>query len=367
MRIALLSTANAVHTVRWVNALVDRGIEIHLISAHEMALSIDRRIHRHSLPSSPPYCYLADVGTLRKLLAEIRPDLLHTHYASGYGTLARLSRFHPQVLSVWGSDVFEFPDRSPLHRTWLQRNLRYADAVCSTGQTMAERCRSLCAELRPEVIPFGVDAGLFQDHGLANERITIGTVKTLEPTYGIDVLIRGFAATRRRLSAQMPEVAQLLDLRIVGSGQLRSKLERLCHQEGIADVTTFVGYVPHELVPEELNRLDIYVAASRMESFGVAVLEASACERPVVVSDVGGLPEVVEQGVTGIVVPPENPLELAIALERLVLEPELRKQMGKAGRKRVFTDYVWKQNVSQMIELYEAISSPISLSTSRVA
>ena len=92
------------------------------------------------------------------------------------------------------------------------------------------------------------------------------------------------------------------------------------------------GPVPHEKVPDILGQLDIYVAASRWESFGVAVLEAAACGLPVVVSDVGGLPEVVEHGITGFVVRREDPGSVADALIRLVSSGELRRRMGDAAR-----------------------------------
>ena len=93
----------------------------------------------------------------------------------------------------------------------------------------------------------------------------------------------------------------------------------------------------------------MYVALSRSESFGVAVIEASACGLPVVVSNVGGLPEVVEQGVTGFIVPPEDPAAAADALEQLLASKELRERMGSAGRDRVERLYAWEACVDRQI------------------
>jgi len=98
--------------------------------------------------------------------------------------------------------------------------------------------------------------------------------------------------------------------------------------------------------------LDIYVAPSLEESFGVAVLEASACNKPVVVSNVGGLPEVVDNGITGFIVEPMNPNDLATAIEKLVRNPSLRLEMGRKGREKVFEEYEWNKCVSAMIEHY---------------
>jgi len=92
------------------------------------------------------------------------------------------------------------------------------------------------------------------------------------------------------------------------------------------------------------------------ESFGVAVIEASATGIPVVVSDVGGLPEVVERDGTGLVVEARNEVQIADALERLVLDPDLRFRMGAAGRDRVQRLYEWKANVDQMLSIYREVT-----------
>ena len=150
------------------------------------------------------------------------------------------------------------------------------------------------------MVPFGVETDRFAPSTSSDltGKIVIGTVKTLLPTYGIDVLLRGFAACRERLAASIGMWRKRVatqDCRRWPAAQNSSDWQAL----KIADVTEFAGPVSHDKVPEELNKLDVYVAMSRSESFGVAVIEASACERPVVVSDTGGLPEVVQHGETG--------------------------------------------------------------------
>ena len=115
--------------------------------------------------------------------------------------------------------------------------------------------------------------------------------------------------------------------------------------------------MPYASVPEYLNKLDIYVAASRLdsESFGVAILEASACALPVIVTDVGGLPEVVEDEITGKIVQRDNHHALAKALEELIIDEKLRKKMGQAGLKRVIDYYTWEDSVSIMEDVYRDV------------
>lgn len=355
MRIAMLASGSNVHTIRWANALVDRGMEIHLFSLHSFSSQLSDRVVRHKLPVAPPHGYFLNALGLKKWLRDLSPDLLHTHYASGYGTLGRLSGFHPQVLSVWGSDVFVFPDKSRLHRMVIERNLRNADLVCSTGHVMACRTRQICSEIKDlAVTPFGVDVEEFAPDGKRNntDAIVIGTVKTLEWNYGIDVLIRAFAAARLRVTVSDAEAGRRMRLVIVGAGSKRAQLETLSEQCGIGDVTTYAGSVPHNQVPACLCKMDIYCALSRSESFGVAVLEASACGVPVVVSDVGGLPEVVVDGLMGCVVEGENVAATAECIAQLVLDPARRHAMGQAGRVHVVNNYNWRESVAIMESLY---------------
>ncbi|MCD7873785.1 MAG: glycosyltransferase [Acidaminococcaceae bacterium] len=144
-----------------------------------------------------------------------------------------------------------------------------------------------------------------------------------------------------------------LKLLIVGEGSQKTYLKKLAEDLGIAEDSVFTGKIVHSLVPVYDNMLSISVSVSNSESFGVAVIEASACEKPVVVSNVGGLPEAVEDGVTGLIVPPRNPEKTALAIEKLILDSSLRAEMGKAGRKRAFQLYNWHNNVQQMISIYK--------------
>ena len=358
MKLLLLAPASVIHTQRWVEALHGRGIQLVLATQHDPAswqAPVGVKVVR--LPHRGTAGYFRNVPALRRLLRDERPDLLNAHYASGYGTTAALAGFRPWLLSVWGSDVYDFPYEGRLQGWLLRRNLRHADAVASTSEAMARQVRRLVPDIGPvAVTPFGIDTERFapqpQPKPQPHSGIVIGTVKTLAPKYGIDLLLRAFAQVR---SAANPSAA--LSLVIVGDGPQRAELEALSRTLGIAAQVRFVGAVPHAEVPQWLNRFDLYVAASRLdsESFGVAVLEASACGLPVVVSDVGGLPEVVVQGETGSVVPREDVAALAQAIARLVAAPELRRRLGAAGRKRVLAHYGWPHSIDAMLRCLDGV------------
>lgn len=359
MNLAILSSAASIHTIRWVNGLSEAGLDVHLITQHPLLEPLHPGVKNYFFPHRGIAGYFTMVPGVRKLLRQLQPDLVNAHYASGYGTTARLVNYHPWLLSVWGSDVYGFPCKSPLHRWVVTSNLRAADAVASTSHCMAEQTRSLVPELGDIAItPFGVDMPAFAKAtttatGTARAGLTIGTVKTLTPTYGIDTLIHAFALLRHQLQVLAPATAQGLRLRLVGGGPQQADLQQLAHTLGVADVTTFVGRVPHTQVPQELAALDIFTALSRLESFGVAAIEAGAAHLPVVVSDAGGLPEVVQHGKTGLIVAKDDPTAAAAALLRLVQDPALRQRLGAAGQEHVANNYAWPACVKTMIGAYE--------------
>ena len=126
MRIVLLAASSSVHVLRWANAMAERGHEVHLVSQHVPIPGFHEGIRTHRLPFSGVAGYLLNGPSFQTLLRRIRPDVVNAHYATGYGTLARWTGPFPLVINVWGSDVFEFPDQGPLHKSWLLGNLRRA-------------------------------------------------------------------------------------------------------------------------------------------------------------------------------------------------------------------------------------------------
>lgn len=359
MKIVLLSAASSIHTLRWANGLCEQGHEVHVISQHPLTDNLDPKVNVHLFKFRGIIGYFTMVKGVKKLLQNIKPDIVNAHYASGYGTTARLVGYHPWVLSVWGSDVYDFPHKSRLHKWLVTKNLRAADHIASTSHCMAEETRTLLPELTDIAItPFGVDLESYsQISSLSTKpqsKLVIGTVKTMKHKYGIDTLIQAYALLLKSLKTN-PNFDEInVELRLVGGGEQTSELETLAETLEVASNVNFVGQVPHTQVPSELEKFDIYVALSRLdsESFGVAIVEASAAGRPVVVSDVGGLPEVTLDGITGIVVAKEDPQAATLALEQLVLNSDLRFNMGAAGKKHVSETYSWPVCISTMLDVY---------------
>lgn len=357
MKVAILSSSTSIHTIQWAKYLVEQGLDIHVISQHAISLDWPQDIPVTLLPYKGFIGYFLNTFALRKVLKDIQPDVLNVHYASGYGTTARLVNFHPYVLSVWGSDVFEFPLRSSLHKYLLKKNLAAADTIASTSIAMSNQTQQFLSAGRSiSITPFGVDFSKFSKKRISkihHDIVTVGTVKTLKHVYGIDILIHALAKAYNLLQQQNSQLAKKIKFRIVGGGEDLHKLQQLAENLGIGHIITFVGRVEHDAVPQELAQLDIYVALSRQESFGVAVLEAQAMGLPVVVSNVGGLPEVVKQGETGYIVETENPDQAAEMIVKLILDHQLRDNFSINAQNFARQFFSWEACAQNMKKVYQ--------------
>ncbi|PIU68061.1 MAG: glycosyltransferase family 1 protein, partial [Armatimonadetes bacterium CG07_land_8_20_14_0_80_40_9] len=142
---------------------------------------------------------------------------------------------------------------------------------------------------------------------------------------------------------------------IVGDGPLREELKEQSKDLGIEDEVTFTG--SRQDIPEIMAALDIFVLTSIKEHFGRVVIEAMACGKPVIATNSGAVPEIVEDKVTGILVPPEDSEKLAEAIIELLEDKEKAKEMGIAGRKRVEELFSIEKHTRQIEEVYLSLLS----------
>ena len=359
MKIIFLGEATSIHTIRWVNSLSEKGIEVILVSLKgevDIIGKINENVKVIYLPFGTKLGYYLNVFALKKIISKEKPDLINAHYASGYGTLGRLSGFNKKLLNVWGSDVYDFPNESKVKKRIIEKNLKSYTAIASTSYCMAEETKKYLEDKSKEIFitPFGVDTKKFKNLNIEKNKneLVIGIVKTLTENYGIEYLIRAIKELENTLDIENYKKIRLL---IYGKGELKNKLEALTKELQIEDKVIFKGYISNEDVPKALNEMDIFVVPSINESFGVAAVEAMACEIPVIAFSVGGLKEVIVDKETGYLVPKKDHKEIAKYLKKLILDKNLRTSLGENGRKRVLENYDWNSNVEYMIKIYEEI------------
>jgi glycosyltransferase involved in cell wall biosynthesis len=172
--------------------------------------------------------------------------------------------------------------------------------------------------------------------------------RQLFPRKGIRFLLEAAA----ELKPQYPD----LKVMVAGDGFERPELARLAADLGIGDAVTFLGWVPNVELPPYYRAAAVSVIPSLEEGFGIPAAEAMGCEVAVVASDAGGLPEVVENGVTGLVVPRGDSKALAEAIGSLLADPQRRRRMGQAGRERALRLFDWDRSAEQFEEIYRDVA-----------
>lgn len=358
-RILLLANANSIHTTKWANSLAERGYKVWLVYNKDHISKvhlIDNRVVQISLKYGGTMGYYLNALELRKICHEICPDVINAHYASGYGTLARVAGVHPLLCSVWGSDVYEFPQRNKLTRKIFIKNIEFADALASTSVCMAQRVKDvLKKDIDIKITPFGVNLSKFvpcKSKEKRDDKFRIGIIKNLEKEYGIDDLINAVS----RVIIQNGDDCSDIELQIYGEGEQEQELRDLCSQLGISDHVKFGGRIPNACVPDVLAGLNVFCnTTKRFESFGVSIVEAMAMKIPVIVTDLEGPIEVVDYGNAGIVVPRGDIDALAEKIIELKNDREKCVNIGELERRRVMNCYDWEDNVSIMEDIYSEL------------
>ena len=347
MNICYLADAENVHTQRWALHFARGGHKVSLVSFSRWSAE---GIDLHYMNSPTPFAklnYLLGIDKVKKTVRDIKPDVLHAHYLTGYGLLGVLTGYHPLVVSLWGTDVLVSPHRNYLYRWVTEYVLSRADYPVATSVALRDAGSSYAPpDKKISVVSLGVDLDVFKPPPQVEgkERITIGAMKELKPGCGMEHLIRAMFLIQN----DYPEA----ELVIAGDGKSSVSLKREAEGLGLKDMVHFIGRLPHRETPDFLAKLDVFVMPAVSEGFGVGIIEASAMEVPVVVSKVGGTPEVVLDGVTGYLVPPRDPKSLAERITYLLRDPSLRIRMGKAGRDFVRSGYRWQDSTSKMEDLY---------------
>jgi glycosyltransferase involved in cell wall biosynthesis len=315
----------------WAQELLDRGIPV---------TSLGRR------PGFSP--------TLGRQIAAIareqRATVLHCHHYSPfvYGTLARWWQPLQMVFTEHGR-----ANDGPPSRKRLVANQLFARVPAHIYAVSQDLRRHMIAEGFPagrvEVIYNGVDVGAAPPAqrdapkkallGLAPTDLVVGAVGRLDPVKDVPTLLAAF----REVAATLPNARLVL----IGDGPERARVARLVADLELRDLVTLTGY--RRDVRELLPALDMYVNTSVFEGVSLTILEAMAAGLPVVATHVGGTPEVVVHGSTGLLVPPRAPAAVAEAIREVLCDPRRRAAFGQAGRSRLEQHF----SIDRMVSEYE--------------
>jgi N-acetyl-alpha-D-glucosaminyl L-malate synthase BshA len=350
--------------------LAERGHTVHFISyaLPTRLCRLDERLRFHQVDlfdyplfEFPPYD-LALASKIVEVAENEKLDVLHMHYAIPHATAAFLARemykpvrYLPFVTTLHGTDITLVGSRQsflPITRF----SIAQSDALTAISQYLAdETCRTFghCAV---EVIPNFVNANEYRrrENEALRSQLAPGGEKLLmhvsnfRPVKRIGDCVRTLAQMRRRPDSRV-------DARLVmcGDGPERAGAEELAKSYGVADDVLFVGQVPN--IADYLSVADLLLLPSETESFGLACLEAMACETPVIATRVGGLPEVVRDSETGYLVEVGDTRTMAQRAVEILSDEKRRREMGARGRAWAIERFNTEIVIPQYEKLYQRV------------
>jgi glycosyltransferase involved in cell wall biosynthesis len=332
------------------------GDMLDLAAAHSVTPTMLPALGREISPADD----LVALAKMVRLVRQFRPDVVHTHMAKA-GTVGRLAARLcgvPLIVHTYHGHVFHgyFGPTKTRVFVAIERALGLAtDRIIVLGEGQREEIASygVAPASKLEPIRLGLELGQFlaaeaargelrRELGLDADTPLVGIVARLVPIKAHEVF---FEAAREVLRHE-PRTRFL----VIGDGERRAELEALVREIGIADSVAFIGW------RRDMRRvyadLDVVALTSRNEGSPVALIEAMASARPVVSTAVGGVPEVVVDGVTGLTVPSGNVPAVADAIVRLFHDRDLGEQLGAAGRRHVYPRYDSSRLVNDVRNLY---------------
>ncbi len=348
------------------HALAERGHHIHLISSEPPFRWRDGApglsFHEVQVPPYPlfrePQYLLALTNTIARVAEKERLDIVHAHYAVPHATAAYLARqmldlssCRPPrtVTTLHGTDI-TLVGSDPSYRRVVAFSIEQSDGVTTVSRSLRDDTISALGVRRPiDVIPNFLDCSEYRrkpDPALRERLCPPGRfdalvihISNLRPVKRVDVALEAFRRIRDRVRARFL---------VVGDGPDRAAVERQASECGLNDEVEFLGEQDDPVAL--LSVSDLFLLPSIQESFGLAALEAMACGVPVVASRVGGLPEIIEDGVTGFVCAPDDVEGMAECGVRLLTDRDLHARISDNAASLVRTTYC----TDRIVPLYEA-------------
>jgi glycosyltransferase involved in cell wall biosynthesis len=326
MKICFLAHAFSVHTRQWTHYFRDQGHQVGVVSL--TPAQPEPGIELHVLPHRWPvrqeranWHYLLRLPQLRAVVRRLQPDLLNAHFLSSYGLLGAIVRpaTCPFVISLHGSDILLFPQRSPLHRMAVRFALHRADMVTSVAQHMtAVLPNYLAPGTSVLTLQYGIDTRSFHPPGEGRPRppLCLSTRKMV-PVCNLETVL--FAAQALD-AADSP-----IRIHLANDGELYDSLQEAAANLGLGDRVRFLGRIDQARMAAELRTAALYVSMSLSDGASLSLMEAMACGAFPVVSDIPANREWIDDGVNGFLVPPHSARHLARRLDEAWGKPELRQ------------------------------------------
>ena len=360
MRLAFLSIGRHIHTERWIQWFVRRGHDCHLLTVQPGPVE-GVQVHDIRAGAGPkPLRYLLSLGEVKSRLGRLQPDLLNTHFLTGYGYWGHFSGRHPNVLTVWGDDVYVTPFENRLKHWLARRALGSCDALTGDSSDILAVSATLGADpARSFRVLWGVDFGVFRPgtetewrrrHGFDDEDIVYFSPRSYtQPYYNIDIVIEAAA----RVRASEPRARFLFSGYEGDPEPFRARAAAA----GIGDVMAMVGRLDHAEFAVALRACDVFISVPSVDATAVSLLEAMSSAAGVIISSLPSSLEWITDGESGLVVAPRDAEGLTAAMLRLGQDAVLREACGAAALQTAREKVGFEQNMLIVDAIFQHLTT----------
>lgn len=295
----------------------------------------------------------------RNLLRQLKPDLVHAGPVQTCGFFTALAGFRPMLLMSWGSDILTHADTSIIERWKTKFTIRRADMIACDCLAVRDKILKLARYPADRIIifPWGVELGKFhpapsslrlrEKLGWKDSNYIVMNTRSLEPIYGVEVFLEAV----RDVVKKAPETRILM----LGNGSLEPRVKDFIAQENLGGVVKLTGRVPHDMLPDYFNEADLFVSTSYSDGSSVSLLEAMACQLPVVVTDLPSNREWLTPGTNGWLVRYGDIDALSSAILEAMKNRSKAKGMGKTNAAVVRQKADWDKNFNILLEAYQEL------------
>jgi len=346
-----------VHAVELIRRLAKQGhtFDVFVGDSTEIAstLPVNVTVHPVRYPKIPNLCGISYIvvspNHIKKILRGKKVDLLWAKQVFPQGVVAALlAGYLKKPLYMTAQNPFKHLWPKAL-RPLVSFALRKADVVACVSQYSKEQAKKLGAR-RTVIIPNGVDTIKFKvksENLKMRKKIRIITTSSLIPRNGLDTLIDAVALLPKRFD---------WGLVIAGDGPEEDNLKLQMKKYKLEKKIKLLGRVENRKIPTLLASADLFVRLSRKEGFGVSFLEAMAAGVPIIATSIGGIPDFVIDGKTGMLVAPDHPYEAAQSMKRVLEDPELRGRLTRNARTLVKNRYNWDRIADEVKEVFRTLA-----------
>lgn len=351
MRICYLADGGSIHTARWCRHFAGLGHEVHLITFRPAQIE-GTTVHFVDAgllsTGGGNWRVLLKRGEVKKLLKQIRPDVLHAQYATSYGTVGALTGFHPYIITALGTDVLISPQQSLLYKLMVRYALRRADWVTAMADHMKNAIVELGIDARKvTTVMFGIDPSVFNDkaRALPAGKFVVTSTRNFEPVYNLTLLIEAL----KRVADKIPG----LEVHLIGDGTQRAQVETWVREAGLESVTTFHGRVPQPEIARVLNASHLFVTTSLSDGNNVSLNEAMACGCVSLATAIPANRQWISEGVNGFLVPTDDPQVLADKIAYVYGQYEALSKSARAFNDTIIREQaLWSVNMAIVEKKY---------------